>query len=425
VPPRPAPHLEGQALRRAVRRNTILLSASLAVTSATLQLVAAVASLTFVLVTGIEALLGLGPAIFLASAGLTALPAGRAMDRFGRVPVLAAGYGVGTLGGLAAGLGVGADSAPAVIAGFALLGAAGGVALLARTAAGDMYPPERRGRGISLVLFGAVFGAILGPAVFGPLFAGKELATETLMVPWLVAGGFMLVGLGLVLAVRPDPATIGRSLSRTGAAAPPAPAAPLGEILRRPGVVPALVAALASFGVMVALMNLVSYVVVTEHHHNQANVFPIIGAHVLGMYALVLVIGSLIDRIGRRPALVGGLLAMAGAAASLAAAESVVATAFLLFALGIGWNLSFVAATAALADRASVAERGRLLGLNDLGSSLLGASLVLLGGYVVETFGPTALALGATALVVGPALWILRPSAAPPVGPVPTAARGR
>src|SRR3712207_7618301 len=49
-----------------------------------------------------------------------------------------------------------------------------GVALLARTAAGDMYPPERRARGIALVLFGAVFGAILGPLVFSPLLSGRD-----------------------------------------------------------------------------------------------------------------------------------------------------------------------------------------------------------------------------------------------------------
>ncbi len=421
----PVRDIEGHALRRAVRRNTLLLSASLAVTSATLQLVAAVASLTFVLVTGVEVLLGVGPAIFLASAGLSALPAGRAMDRFGRVPVLALGYGLGAVGGLVAGLGVRAVSAPVLVAGFVLLGAAGGISLLARTAAGDMYPPERRARGIALVLFGAVFGAILGPAVFGPLFAGKELATDALMVPWLVAGGFMLVGLGLVLAVRPDPLAIGEALGRRASAAPAGPAAPLGVILRRPGVVPALVAALASFGVMVALMNLVSYVVVHEHGHHQADVFPIIGAHVLGMYALVLVVGAVIDRVGRRQALVGGLLVMAMASASLTAVASVAATAFLLFALGIGWNLSFVAATAALADSATVAERGRLLGLNDLGSSMLGASLVLLGGVLLEGLGPAALAVAGTVLVVVPALWILRPTAAPPAGPVASGARGR
>ena len=48
-----------------VRRNTVLLAATMAVNSAVLQLVAAVSSLTFVLVTGVRGLLGLGPAIFL------------------------------------------------------------------------------------------------------------------------------------------------------------------------------------------------------------------------------------------------------------------------------------------------------------------------------------------------------------------------
>ena len=50
----------------------------MAVNSAVLQLVAAVSSLTFVLVTGFEALLGLGPAIFLSASALAAFPpAGR------------------------------------------------------------------------------------------------------------------------------------------------------------------------------------------------------------------------------------------------------------------------------------------------------------------------------------------------------------
>ncbi len=391
----------------------MLLSAALAVNSATLQLAAAVASLTFVEVTGVRALLGLGPAIFLSAAGLAALPAGRAMDRFGRVPVLATGFALGTVGAVVTGLGTRAVSGPVVILGFTLMGAAGGVALLARTAAGDMYPPARRARGISFVLFGAVFGAILGPAVFGPLFAGEELEAKALMVPWLAAGGFMLVGLALVLAVRPDPKRIGELLAPAPRDQAPVSAAPLREILRRPGVPQALLAAFASFSVMAALMNLVSYVVVTEHGHHQADVFPIIGAHVFGMYALVLFVGALIDRIGRRQALVGGLVVMGASAVPLATAEGVPAFAFLLFTLGIGWNLSFVAATAALADPAAVGERGRLLGVNDLGSALIAAGLVLLGGFVVEAFGPTALALAGTALVLVPAVWIMRPGAPP------------
>ena len=411
VPVDPASQLEGAGLRRAVRRNTVLLAASLAVNSATLQLAAAVASLTFVAVTGVEVLLGVGPAIFLVSGALSALPAGRAMDRYGRRPILASGFALGGLGGGVAGVATQVESGLLLVLGFVLMGAAGGVALLSRAAAGDMYPPERRARGISLVLFGAVFGAILGPAVFGPLFAGDELEAEALTVPWLVAGGFALLGSLLVLGLRPDPKRIGQAISSGRGDAPPAPAAPLREILGRPGAIPALVAAVASFSVMAALMNLVSYVVVTEHDHHQADVFPIIGAHVFGMYALVLVVGTLIDRVGRRQALVGGLVIMGISAAFLATVEGVPATAVLLFTLGIGWNFSFVAATASLADVATVGERGKLLGLNDLASSFTAAVLVLLGGVVAKAFGPIALALAGTVFVLGPAAWIMFVSA--------------
>ena len=92
------------------------------------------------------------------------------------------------------------------------VGAASGTALLARTAAGDMYPPEHRAHGIALVLFGAVFGAILGPLVFSPLLHGRELDGDALALLWLAAGGFMLVALVIVLFVRPDPKRIAELL---------------------------------------------------------------------------------------------------------------------------------------------------------------------------------------------------------------------
>jgi MFS family permease len=393
-----------------VVRNTILLAASLAAMSGMLQLGAAVATLTFVAVTGIDVLLGLAPAILLATGAVTALGAGRLMDRHGRIPVLAGGYLIGLGGAGLAALGAWADSALALVLGLFLVGASSGVLFLSRTAGGDMYPPERRARGISFVLFGAVFGAILGPAVFAPLFAGKDPSTDTLAVAWLAGGGFLVVGLALVLAVRPDPKRIAERLT-PAPAGPPAPAAPLSEIVRRPGVVPALLAALASFAVMVSVMNLTGYVVVEEHGHGQSEVFPIIGAHVLGMYALVLVVGSLIDRIGRTQSLAGGLAIMAVSCAGLVWAESVMATALLLFGLGLGWNLSFVAATAQLVDSTAPAERGKLLGFNDLLSGCLGATLALLGGVALEGLGVAALAIGAAAIASLPILWITRAGA--------------
>jgi MFS family permease len=126
------------------------------------------------------------------------------------------------------------------------------------------------------------------------------------------------------------------------------------------------------------------------------------------MYALVLVIGRLIDRIGRGTALVAGLIVMAVSCSGLLIVEGVPMTAVLLFGLGVGWNLSFVAATAQLADATGPAERGKLLGLNDLLSGLTGAALALIGGVALDVLGVAALAIGATFLAAAPALLVFQ-----------------
>ena len=395
---------QSASLTNDVRRNTVLLAVAMAVYSSVLQLVAAVSSITFVLVTGIEGLLGLGPAIFLIASGLAAVPAGRLMDRVGRKPVILGGYVLSSTGCCLTALATNLGSGAILILGFGMTGAANGIALLIRTAAGDMYPPARRARGISYVLFGSVFGAILGPAVFGPLFSDRELDAAALTVPWLAAAGISLIALVVVSLVRPDPKVIAERYAAEDGPTPPA--APLAEILRRPGVRPAMLAALASFGVMVSVMNLTGYVVVDHHHHHQSDVFPIIGAHVLGMYALVLFVGALIDRIGRPVALAAGLLVMAVSTIGMLGFSSVFATAVLLFGLGVGWNVSFVAATAQLVDLTEVSERGRLIGFNDRLSAFLGAGLALLGGYALDSIGVAALAIGATVIVAAPVLWL-------------------
>ena len=393
-----------------IRRNTILLAATLTCLSGMVQLAVAVATITLVLVTGIEGILGLGPAIFLMAGAVAAFPAGKLMDRFGRVPILAGGCGAGIAGCLITALGTKIESTVLVVVGFALVGVASGTILLARAAAADMYPPARRARGISLVLFGALFWAALGPLVFRPLLAGKDLDTDSLVLPWIAAAGIMVVGLVLVLLVRPDPRTIAHAIS-DHAGVEPISAAPLRQILRRPGVPTALLSAVASFAGMVSIMNLTGYIVV-DHGHHQSDVFTVISLHIVGMYALVLVVGEVIDRIGRRHSQIGGLLLMGLSILGLVWFESVAWTSVSLFGLGLGWNISYVAAASELADCALPSERGKLIGFSDLLSSFAGASLALLGGVAYSELGVEALAIGGTLFVVLPALWILVQSAA-------------
>jgi MFS family permease len=221
----------------------------------------------------------------------------------------------------------------------------------------------------------------------------------------------MVVGLGLVLSVRPDPRTIAQQLHFDAGGSDFDQAASLREIVRRPGVITALVAAVASFAGMVSVMNLTGYLVI-DHGHHQSDVFTVISLHIVGMYALVLVIGQVVDAVGRRPCQVAGLLLMGVSTLGLAWFESVFWMSASLFLLGLGWNISYVAAVTELADRALPAERGKLIGLTDQISSFTGAALVLLGGVAYSELGIGALAFAATAFVGLPAAWILLRSAA-------------
>ena len=393
-----------------IRRNAVLLAAGLVCFSAMFQLVVALATVTLVAVTGVEGVLGLAPAIFLVAGALAVFPAGRLGDRVGRMPVIRGGFVLGILAAGATGLGCKIDSPFFVGLGFALAGGAGAIVLLSRAAAAEMFPPEQRARGMSFVLFGAASGAIWGPLVFGPMFSGRDLTSDGLVVPWLASGLFMIAGLALSFGVRPDPKTIGATY-RTGTDAP-REAAPIGAILRRPGVPTAMVGAVASFAVMVGVMNLSGFVAV-DRGHQHGDVFTIISAHIVGMYGLVIVVGDLVDRIGRRRSLVGGLLIMSVANLVLAASSSLGGMSLALFLLGLGWSLSYVAATTELVSLAAPSERGRLVGFSDLVSSLTGAALALSGGVLVSADGPVPLGLVAAALAAGPALWIAAGRGAP------------
>jgi MFS family permease len=390
-----------------VTRNAVLLAAGLVCLNGAVQLFVALATVTLVAVTGIEGILGLGPAIYLAAGALAVFPAGRLGDRIGRMPVIRGGFVAGILAALATGIGCELESATLVIVGFALFGASGSIVLLSRAAAAEMFRPERRARGISLVLFGAVSAAVFGPLVFGPMFSGRELTLDDLVVPWLSTGLFMLAGLAISFAVRPDPKAIGEAQGTAISNEPPAAAAPLRELLRRPGVPTALIGSVTSFAVMVGVMNLSGYVAIGRHHH-QGDVFTIISLHIVGMYGLILVVGDIVERLGRRNAMVVGLAVMAVSNVVLWPLEGIGGMSLSLFGLGLGWSLSYVAATAELVELAAPAERGRLIGFNDLLAALAGAILALTGGVLYSDAGATALALAAAALAAIPALWVAR-----------------
>ena len=112
-----------------------------------------------------------------------------------------------------------------------------------------------------------------------------------------------------------------------------------------------MVAAVSSFAVMAGVMNLAGYVAV-GHHHPQGSVFTIISIHIVGMYGLVLFVGDAIERIGRRRSMVIGLAVIALSNAGMAWFGSIAGMSLAMFGLGLGWCLSYIAATTELVDLA-------------------------------------------------------------------------
>jgi len=86
-----------------------------------------------------------------------------------------------------------------------------------------------------------------------------------------------------------------------------------------------------------------------------------------------------------------------------------------MFAVGLGWNVAYVAATALIADGTDPGERARALGAADLLALLGAAAGVVVGSAILGTHGLLLVVLLAAALALAPAAVLQRPFRAPPL----------
>jgi MFS family permease len=398
--------LSAVELAHLVRRNTALLGTCLAVAWSIVQLHSALGAVALAVLLNQPALGGLSPAVFLGSWAAASLPMGRYMDSHGRAPGLRRGFAGGVAGALLAFVGTLSYQPAIFLVGIGLLGAGVGTVNLARAGAADMYPPERRARGISLVLVGAALGAILGPLAFAPVLAGVREDVVGLARPWLVGAVLLSAGWAVTLAIRVDPVRIATLAGRSTTTAAALPSRPLTEILRENGVVAALAAAMVAQAVMASSMGVVGLILV-GHGYDLATVSLALSAHFLGMFGLVLVVGQVVDRIGRVRSAVSGLLILAVGVLGLIGEVHLEAVAPAMFAVGLGWNLAYVAATALMADATHPRERARLFGLTDTVGVGLGALGSVVGAAVLSTVGIQPLAVTGALLAVSAAALIV------------------
>ena len=319
---------------------------------------------------------------------LTTIPASFLMRRIGRRAGFMFGASVGMVGGLVAAQAIVLDSFLMFCAATLLMGSSMAFTQQYRFAAAESAPPERLSQAVSYVLIGALGAAIVNPQL--------ALAARWLVPGTQYAGSFIAVSLLYAATIL--------VLSRLNVPAPavPHPAA-ASDVSRAPFATPqfrmAVFAGACAYAVMSFVMTAAPISMHNFDHHGLEATTWVIQSHVLAMYLPSLFTGHVIARFGERKVMIWG-----GAILSSCAVVSLFGHQFMhywlgMVALGLGWNLLFVAGTTLLARSVDPASRHRAQALNDFVVFGSQACASLLAGLAVQQIGWQALNLATLPLL--------------------------
>lgn len=354
-----------------------------------------------------SALLGLVAAFGVAKA-LANLAAGWASDRFGRRPVLLAGWAlmlpVPWL--LASGFAVPANL---------LLGLGQGLAWSATVIMKiDLAGPRQRGLAMGLNEFAGYLAVALVAALTGYL-ASTGSPTGTV----LQLGTLLAVGGSASALLAGETQAIGALEAAPGAPSGPTTA----EVLRRTSLSDPTLSTVSHAGLVNNLGDGVAWVLLPLWYAQHGLDLPTIGALAAlypGVWALLqLVSGPLSDRVGRKPLLVAGMAAQAVALVVIALGTSVPAFAVGAALMGAGTAAVYPTFVAAIGDATAPSWRARAVGVYRLWRDLGYAGGALLAGPVAHAAGLGAALATVAALMAAASLWLavrmpLRPASAPP-----------
>ena len=364
----------------------------------------AIGSIMAASITGTNTWSGMPVAISGLGSALASWPLSRLMNRSGRRPGLALGYGIAVIGAGLGMVGVTIRSFPLMLGGMVLFGIGTTSNLLARYAAADVSGGAERGRAMGLIVGGSTIGSIMGPMLMSPtLRVGALLGVPETASAFLVSiAGFAVAALVIEVFLRPDPLVVARQYQeRMDAGRPVGVARRAGEIFADVRVQIALATLSISQFVMISTTS-TSPVYLHDQGHNVQTIGVAVSLHLAGMYVTSPLSGWLCDRFGRLPI-------VAVVLAALVPGSDRVLVIFALFLNGVGWNLAFVAGSALLTDALSPAERAPTQGLADLAMGLMGAFGSAAGGMILGLWGFTILNTLGAALVLGPlAVTLLR-----------------
>jgi MFS family permease len=319
------------------------------------------------------------------------IPAAMVMRRFGRRNGYLFGATLGVVGGSVAALGIVGGDFVMFCVGTMICGLYAAYVQSYRFAAADSATPAFKARAISYVMAGGLAAGIIGPQVViftreivpGAMFAGSFLAQALLA----------LISIVVIAFLRPAPIPV-NAAKDTGR--------PLSLIIRQPRFVIAVIAGVVSYGLMAFLMTAAPLAMVDCGLPIETAALGI-SWHILAMFGPSFFTGRLIDRFGKENITAAGLVMIAISAVIALNGLSVAHFWSALILLGIGWNFSFIGATALVTDCYRPEERTKVQAANDFlvfgcvaAASFSSGKLLDAGGWELVnwlSFPPIALAL--------------------------------
>ncbi|NUR11681.1 MAG: MFS transporter [Bradyrhizobium sp.] len=378
-----------------VRANVVRLAAAQALTGANSAVIFATGSIVGATLAPDMSLATVPLSMYVLGLAAGTLPTGAISRRFGRRMAFVVGTGLGTLTGLLGSYAIlHASFALFCIATF-LGGLYGSVAQSYRFAAADGASAAYRPKAVSWVMAGGVFAGVLGP----------QLVQWTMDVwqPYLFAFSFLvqaavaLVAMGIVAGVdMPKPAPADLHGGR-----------PLLTIVTQPRFIAAALCGVISYPMMNLVMTSAPLAMKMCGLSVSDSNFGI-QWHIVAMYGPSFFTGALIARFGAPKVVAAGLMLEAGAAGIGLSGITAMHFWATLIVLGVGWNFSFIGASALVLETHRPQERNKVQAFNDflvfgmmaIGSFSSGQLLASYGWSAVNmvVFPPVVLGLAELSL---------------------------
>jgi MFS family permease len=334
------------------RSNVVRLAAAQALTGANSAVIFATGSIVGATLAPDVAFATVPISMYVVGLAAGTLPTGAISRRYGRRVAFIIGTGCGVATGLLAAFAILHGSLTLFCCATFLGGLYGAVSQSYRFAAADGASAEYRPKAVSWVMAGGVFAGVLGP----------QLVQWTMDIwsPYLFAFSFVMQAMVAVVAMA----------VLAGIDAPrPAPSdlhggRPLLRIVRQPRFIAAALCGAIAYPMMNLVMTSAPLAMKMCGLSVSDSNFGI-QWHIVAMYGPSFFTGSLIARFGAPRMVAFGLLLEAGAATIGLTGITAIHFWATLMVLGVGWNFSFVGASALVLETHRPQERNKVQAFND------------------------------------------------------------